>query len=70
MADVLNAATPHPARTAWVVFACITVANFGDFCVYDSFGPFADPPPGVALSPRGSCRNVTGKGGCHLFPLG
>jgi hypothetical protein len=38
--------------------------------VYDSLGPFADPLPGVALSPRGSCRNVTGKGGCHLFPLG
>lgn len=32
----------HPSRTAWVVFAFIAIANFGNFYVYDSIAPVAD----------------------------
>jgi MFS family permease len=33
---------PHAARIAWVVFALVAVANFGNFYVYDSIAPVAD----------------------------
>jgi MFS family permease len=33
---------PVPATTAWVVLAIVSVANFGNFYVYDSIGPVAE----------------------------
>jgi MFS family permease len=33
---------PPAGRTAWFVLAIVSVANFGNFYVYDSIGPLAD----------------------------
>jgi MFS family permease len=33
---------PNPSRTAWLVLAIVSIANFGNFYVYDSIGPVAD----------------------------
>jgi MFS family permease len=32
----------NPSRTAWLVLAIVSIANFGNFYVYDSIGPVAD----------------------------
>ena len=33
---------PHSDRNAWLVLALVSIANFGNFYVYDSIGPVAD----------------------------
>ncbi len=33
---------PTAGRTAWLVLAIVSIANFGNFYVYDSIGPVAD----------------------------
>jgi MFS family permease len=33
---------PAPVRIAWLVLAAVSLANFGNFYVYDSIGPVAD----------------------------
>lgn len=38
----MSTSAPHAARNAWIVLALVSVANFGNFYVYDSIGPVAD----------------------------
>jgi MFS family permease len=35
-------AAPQDSRTSWIVLAIVSIANFGNFYVYDSIGPVAD----------------------------
>jgi MFS family permease len=35
-------AAPNPDRATWLVLAVVSIANFGNFYVYDSIGPVAD----------------------------
>jgi MFS family permease len=35
-------AAPHASRNAWLVLALVSIANFGNFYVYDSIAPVAD----------------------------
>jgi len=38
----MPAPAPYGPRTAWLVLALVSIANFGNFYVYDSIGPVAD----------------------------
>jgi MFS family permease len=38
----MNRAAPVPAAAAWLALAVVSVANFGNFYVYDSIGPVAE----------------------------